>query len=216
MSNFYQIYLLFCWKVCCLLVILKFRQYWCFGMIQSRRESLKIRESSIIFQLMLRSHSQVFFHPLYREPKEYSIICLCAFAIFKWLVTIISFYLVLEIEGWGGHWSSLSPLAFFFLWYLWVTVRCMVLDSCNCRNYYLLTNSSFIYSAWVFEIAATTTWTMFCCGGKEEENHGPPANQYTAPPRGGDSYGGDNNLQLFWNLMLSCYSSILFNYEKIF
>nr|TKR71489.1 kinase family protein [Populus alba] len=31
---------------------------------------------------------------------------------------------------------------------------------------------------------------MFCCGDKEEEPHGPPANQYTAPPRGGNPYGG--------------------------
>ncbi|XP_010243370.1 PREDICTED: probable protein kinase At2g41970 isoform X2 [Nelumbo nucifera] len=31
---------------------------------------------------------------------------------------------------------------------------------------------------------------MLCCGGAEEENYGPPANQYTAPPRGGNSYGG--------------------------
>ncbi|KAG2686907.1 hypothetical protein I3760_09G028000 [Carya illinoinensis] len=31
---------------------------------------------------------------------------------------------------------------------------------------------------------------MFCCGDKEEENLGPPANQYTAPPRGGNAYGG--------------------------
>ncbi|CBI29997.3 hypothetical protein VitviT2T_012849 [Vitis vinifera] len=31
---------------------------------------------------------------------------------------------------------------------------------------------------------------MFCCGGEEEENHGQPANQYTAPPRGGNAYGG--------------------------
>ncbi|XP_048138669.1 probable protein kinase At2g41970 [Rhodamnia argentea] len=30
---------------------------------------------------------------------------------------------------------------------------------------------------------------MLCCGGSEEENFGPPANQYTAPPRGGDPYG---------------------------
>ncbi|KAI6673855.1 hypothetical protein NL676_001761 [Syzygium grande] len=30
---------------------------------------------------------------------------------------------------------------------------------------------------------------MLCCGGSEEENYGPPANQYTAPPRGGDPYG---------------------------
>ncbi|KAF9680725.1 hypothetical protein SADUNF_Sadunf06G0151400 [Salix dunnii] len=31
---------------------------------------------------------------------------------------------------------------------------------------------------------------MFCCGDKEEEPHGPPANQYTAPLRGGNPYGG--------------------------
>ncbi|GFZ20920.1 protein kinase superfamily protein [Actinidia rufa] len=31
---------------------------------------------------------------------------------------------------------------------------------------------------------------MLCCGGGEEENDGPPANQYTAPPRGGNPYGG--------------------------
>ncbi|KAL2464743.1 putative protein kinase [Forsythia ovata] len=32
---------------------------------------------------------------------------------------------------------------------------------------------------------------MLCCGGAEEENHsGPPANQYTAPPRAGNPYGG--------------------------
>lgn len=31
---------------------------------------------------------------------------------------------------------------------------------------------------------------MFCCGGAEEESHGPPAHQYTAPPRGGNMYGG--------------------------
>ncbi|XP_057983582.1 probable protein kinase At2g41970 isoform X1 [Malania oleifera] len=31
---------------------------------------------------------------------------------------------------------------------------------------------------------------MFCCGGAEEENNGPPANQNTAPPRGGNPYGG--------------------------
>ncbi|KAF5473380.1 hypothetical protein F2P56_009995 [Juglans regia] len=30
---------------------------------------------------------------------------------------------------------------------------------------------------------------MFCCGSKEEENHGLPANHYTAPPRGEDTYG---------------------------
>ncbi|KAF7818933.1 putative protein kinase [Senna tora] len=36
---------------------------------------------------------------------------------------------------------------------------------------------------------------MLCCGGSEEESSGPPANQYTAPPRGGNAYregeGGD-------------------------
>nr|GMD44615.1 probable protein kinase At2g41970 [Ipomoea batatas] len=32
---------------------------------------------------------------------------------------------------------------------------------------------------------------MFCCGGSEEDNlSGPPANQSTAPPRGGNPYGG--------------------------
>ncbi|XWS43262.1 hypothetical protein CRYUN_Cryun16bG0087900 [Craigia yunnanensis] len=31
---------------------------------------------------------------------------------------------------------------------------------------------------------------MFCCGGEEEEPKGPPANQYTAPPRGGNQFGG--------------------------
>jgi hypothetical protein len=31
---------------------------------------------------------------------------------------------------------------------------------------------------------------MFCCGGNEEEPHGPPANQYTAPPKGANIYGG--------------------------
>ncbi|KAK6289609.1 hypothetical protein POUND7_001150 [Theobroma cacao] len=31
---------------------------------------------------------------------------------------------------------------------------------------------------------------MFCCGGAEEEPNGPPANQYTAPPRGGNQFGG--------------------------
>ncbi|GAV57286.1 Pkinase_Tyr domain-containing protein [Cephalotus follicularis] len=31
---------------------------------------------------------------------------------------------------------------------------------------------------------------MFCCGGTEEES-GPPANQYTAPPTGGNTYGND-------------------------
>ncbi|XP_043690926.1 probable protein kinase At2g41970 [Telopea speciosissima] len=30
---------------------------------------------------------------------------------------------------------------------------------------------------------------MLCCGGVEEENFGPPASQYTAPPRGGNSSG---------------------------
>ncbi|KAF8396036.1 hypothetical protein HHK36_017648 [Tetracentron sinense] len=32
---------------------------------------------------------------------------------------------------------------------------------------------------------------MFCCGGAEEENYGPPANQYTAPPKSGNSYGSE-------------------------
>ncbi|KAG7961697.1 hypothetical protein I3843_09G028800 [Carya illinoinensis] len=32
---------------------------------------------------------------------------------------------------------------------------------------------------------------MFCCGDKEEENLGPPANQYTAPPRGGNAYASE-------------------------
>ncbi|XP_034917425.1 probable protein kinase At2g41970 [Populus alba] len=31
---------------------------------------------------------------------------------------------------------------------------------------------------------------MFCCGGNEEEPHGPPAHQYTAPPKGANIYGG--------------------------
>ncbi|XP_052174686.1 probable protein kinase At2g41970 [Diospyros lotus] len=31
---------------------------------------------------------------------------------------------------------------------------------------------------------------MFCCGDGEEEHDGPPVNQYTAPPRGGNAYGG--------------------------
>lgn len=31
---------------------------------------------------------------------------------------------------------------------------------------------------------------MFCCGGEEEEPNGPPANQYTAPPRGGNQFSG--------------------------
>ncbi|KAK9291148.1 hypothetical protein L1049_009336 [Liquidambar formosana] len=31
---------------------------------------------------------------------------------------------------------------------------------------------------------------MFCCRGAEEENHGPPANQFTAPPKGGNTYSG--------------------------
>ncbi|KAF7145992.1 hypothetical protein RHSIM_Rhsim04G0094800 [Rhododendron simsii] len=31
---------------------------------------------------------------------------------------------------------------------------------------------------------------MLCCGGGEEENDGPPVSQYTAPPRGGNLYGG--------------------------
>ncbi|XVE61283.1 hypothetical protein DITRI_Ditri06bG0027400 [Diplodiscus trichospermus] len=34
---------------------------------------------------------------------------------------------------------------------------------------------------------------MFCCGGEEEEPNGPPANQYTAPPRGGNQIGGSAN-----------------------
>ncbi|OVA20716.1 Protein kinase domain [Macleaya cordata] len=32
---------------------------------------------------------------------------------------------------------------------------------------------------------------MLCCGGAEEENYGPPANQYTAPPKGGNQYGSE-------------------------
>ncbi|KAJ8448127.1 hypothetical protein Cgig2_031851 [Carnegiea gigantea] len=32
---------------------------------------------------------------------------------------------------------------------------------------------------------------MFCCGGAEEENAGPPANQYTAPPKGNPVGGAD-------------------------
>ncbi|XP_059646434.1 probable protein kinase At2g41970 isoform X2 [Cornus florida] len=32
---------------------------------------------------------------------------------------------------------------------------------------------------------------MLCCGGGEEEPHGPPANQYTAPPKGGTPYRND-------------------------
>lgn len=31
---------------------------------------------------------------------------------------------------------------------------------------------------------------MFCCGGAEEDNFGPPANQYTAPPKGNNPVGG--------------------------
>ncbi|OMO68899.1 hypothetical protein COLO4_29356 [Corchorus olitorius] len=31
---------------------------------------------------------------------------------------------------------------------------------------------------------------MFCCGGAEEEPNGPPASQYTAPPRGNQFNGG--------------------------
>ncbi|WCJ34943.1 Protein kinase superfamily protein [Euphorbia peplus] len=31
---------------------------------------------------------------------------------------------------------------------------------------------------------------MMCCGGSEEELDGPPANQYTAPPKGGNMYAG--------------------------
>ncbi|KAK3227171.1 hypothetical protein Dsin_007033 [Dipteronia sinensis] len=31
---------------------------------------------------------------------------------------------------------------------------------------------------------------MFCCGGAEEEQSGPPANQYTAPPKGGNPTHG--------------------------
>ena len=34
---------------------------------------------------------------------------------------------------------------------------------------------------------------MFCCGGAEEENAGPPANQYTAPPKG-NPVGGKYSL----------------------
>ncbi|XP_050217773.1 probable protein kinase At2g41970 [Mercurialis annua] len=31
---------------------------------------------------------------------------------------------------------------------------------------------------------------MLCCGGSEEEVDGPPAHQYTAPPKGGNTYAG--------------------------
>ncbi|XP_021619851.1 probable protein kinase At2g41970 isoform X2 [Manihot esculenta] len=31
---------------------------------------------------------------------------------------------------------------------------------------------------------------MLCCGGAEEEHDGPPANQYPAPPKGGNPYAG--------------------------
>ncbi|XP_024625467.1 probable protein kinase At2g41970 isoform X2 [Medicago truncatula] len=34
---------------------------------------------------------------------------------------------------------------------------------------------------------------MLCCGGSEEDTSGPPANQYTAPSRGGNSYGAGGN-----------------------
>ncbi|XP_059668557.1 probable protein kinase At2g41970 [Cornus florida] len=33
---------------------------------------------------------------------------------------------------------------------------------------------------------------MFCCGGKEEESKGPSVNQYTAPPKGANTYGRGN------------------------
>lgn len=48
-------------------------------------------------------------------------------------------------------------------------------------------------------------WSMFCCGGAEEENAGgPPANQYTAPPRGGTALGAGGNIQpLFIGLQIS-------------
>ncbi|KAJ4979733.1 hypothetical protein NE237_010513 [Protea cynaroides] len=36
---------------------------------------------------------------------------------------------------------------------------------------------------------------MLCCGGVEEDNFGPPANQYTAPPKGGNSYGNERGGQ---------------------
>ncbi|XP_056158889.1 probable protein kinase At2g41970 isoform X2 [Syzygium oleosum] len=32
---------------------------------------------------------------------------------------------------------------------------------------------------------------MWCCRGAEEESYRPPAQQYTAPPRGGNPYGGE-------------------------
>ncbi|KAF8403931.1 hypothetical protein HHK36_012038 [Tetracentron sinense] len=35
------------------------------------------------------------------------------------------------------------------------------------------------------------TCNMLCCGGAEEENYGPPVNQYTAPPKGGNAYGNE-------------------------
>lgn len=35
---------------------------------------------------------------------------------------------------------------------------------------------------------------MLCCGGAEEENYGgPPASQYTAPPRGAGPLGAGGN-----------------------
>ncbi|KAB1222404.1 hypothetical protein CJ030_MR2G028732 [Morella rubra] len=46
---------------------------------------------------------------------------------------------------------------------------------------------------------------MFCCGDKEEENHGPPANQYTAPPRGSNTYGGGNKLLNSFHCSICCY-----------
>lgn len=38
---------------------------------------------------------------------------------------------------------------------------------------------------------------MFCCGGNEEEPHGPPANQYTAPPKGANIYGGGGSSSFY-------------------
>jgi hypothetical protein len=46
------------------------------------------------------------------------------------------------------------------------------------------------YCQWVIESAPRSIWSMLCCGGAEEDTSGPPANQYTAPSRGGNSYGG--------------------------
>ena len=53
---------------------------------------------------------------------------------------------------------------------------------------------------------------MFCCGGAEEESHGPPAHQYTAPPRGGNMYGGGNILQPLFKLYLVLFSQISFHW----